>query len=187
MISYRGLFIFLYLLNPWITSGQLGDSLSVISAKWSDSFIEWEIYPDLESNESVGQLEMRWKMQNDWSTWDFRLDESLGDISTQWPDRYDEWTIRSEGNTVTLKTRWPGDYSEWRISDDHQTYVLAVVNPNIPEEWEVKYLKEQTFQIYTEFEGDLSSWLIFQNGERLPRTTQMAMIFAVIVTISPKF
>lgn len=175
----------LFFLNN-LSIAQEWDSLSVMAAKWSDSFVEWEFYSDVEDDEVAGTLEMRWKMNNDWTSWDFRLGERIGDVSAQWPDRYEEWQLNSEGQKVTMKTRWPGDFSEWRITDSDKSYILSVQNGSRPEEWQVKYEDDLTFQIYTEFEGDIRSWLVYQSGRKLPDATQIAMAFCVMVTVSPK-
>lgn len=167
-------------------SSQDWDSLSVMATRWADSFVEWDFYPSVEEDEPTGTLTMRWLAQNDWTAWDYRFGEKIGDVTTQWRDRFDEWVVQSEGQRVTLKTRWPGDLSEWRINDGNDVYILSVVNRNDPQEWEVLYQDSLTFQIYTEFEGDYRSWLIYQAGNKLPDTTQMALIFAVIVSTAPR-
>ncbi|MDX1683640.1 MAG: hypothetical protein R3275_00305 [Saprospiraceae bacterium] len=177
----------LFLFISWSLSAQnQWDSLSVIATKWGDSFVEWEIFADVEEEDNAGTLDMRWIGQNDWTAWDFRIGDRVGEITTQWREKFDEWQLHSEGKTVMMRTRWPRDYSEWRISDGENTYILSVVNPGIPEEWELKYHDDKTFQVYTEFEGDLRSWLIYQSGEKLEPSTQMAMIFAVLISTVPK-
>ena len=162
------------------------DSTSVISTRWSDSFVEWEIYSNLEEESPCGELVMRWSQNNDWSQWDYRIGEVSGEIRTEWNDRMDEWQLTSEGEMVTMKTRWPGDFSEWRISDSDDEFIFSVENVTRPEEWQVKYQKNRKFQVYTEFEQDLRSWLIFQEGGALRPATQMAMVFVTILSTVPK-
>ena len=186
-MNVRGLFVIFCLLSiAALSRAQSIDSISVISTKWSDSFSEWELYSSLEDEYPCGELVMRWRQNNDWSKWDYRIGEVNGEIRTKWNDRMDEWQLSSEGSLVTMKTRWPGDFSEWRISDSTGDYIFSVENVSRPEEWEVKYQKTRTFQVYTEFEQDLRSWLIYQEGESFSPTTQMALVFVSIISTVPK-
>lgn len=167
--------------------GQSSDSTFAIATKWADSFVEWEFYDSIESSDPIGELTMRWINQNDWTKWDFRIGEYSGEIRTQWPDRLDEWILTSEGETVTMKTRWRDDFSEWRVTDSEDHYILSLESAFSPEEWRVQYRKELTFEIYTEVEGDLRSWLVYQEGGLLPRPTQMALMFAALISSVPKY
>ena len=99
----------------------------------------------------------------------------------------EEWQLTSQGETVSMKTRWPGDYSSWRIIDQEGAHIFAVDNVNRPEEWQLKYDKTRTFQVYTEFEGEIQSWLVYQEGKRLSPATQVAMTFLTILSTAPKF
>ena len=162
------------------------DSTSVVVAKWSDTFHEWEFYSTPDAGSPCGELVMRWRQNNDWTQWDYRMGEVTGEIRTEWPDRMDQWQLTSNGELVTMKTRWPGDYSEWRVSDSVGEYIFSVENISRPEEWQVKYQKNRKFQVYTEFEEDLRSWLVFQEGDVLKDETQMALIFVTILSTVPK-
>ena len=169
-----------------LCKAQSVDSTSVISTKWADSFIEWEFYSSLDDEFPCGELVMRWSQNNDWTQWDYRMGEVIGEIRTEWNDRMDEWQLTSEGEMVTMKTRWPGDFSEWRVNDADGEFIFSVENASRPEEWQLKYKKNMTFQVYTEFEQDLRSWLIYQDGEILRPATQMAMVFVAILSTVPK-
>jgi hypothetical protein len=130
---------------------------------------------------------MRWAMEEDWTQWDYRIGEVTGDIRTKWRESFDEWQLTSEGETIIMKVRWPGDYSEWRITDNDDQHIFSVVNVNAPEEWELKYNKETTFQVYTEFEGDMRSWLVYEEGKALSQPLRMAMSFIAIMASVPKY
>ena len=74
--------------------------LSGVSSRWSDSFVEWEIYAvsadtsaseeddsDYPDEEMVGELKLRWlNLRDDWTDWDFQYGDLRGTIRQKWKD-----------------------------------------------------------------------------------------------------
>ena len=154
-------------------------------AKWSDSFVEWEFYDDIEAEEHCGDLTMRWIPQNDWSKWDFRFDESIGDIRSQWPDRWDSWQMQVEGELITMKTRWPDDPSSWRISFRDKDYIMACEYPAIRQEWKMRTGNGSHLEWYTEMENDLGVWVYYEEGESHPWQLKLASAFIIMFSSVP--
>ncbi len=114
--------------------------LSGISSRWSDSFVEWEIYAvnadtstaaeekesDYPDEDVVGELKLRWlNIRDDWSEWDFQIGEWRGTIRQKWKDDKNQWELRTyEGDVVTMRTAWPNDFKEWRVTDNTMALTL---------------------------------------------------------------
>ena len=160
----------------------------LIQTKWSDSFLEWEIYTSgMREDDDPGTLEPRWASSEDWNAWDFRIGEWSGEINTRWKDKFDQWELDAYGQRVVMKPRWPGDPAEWRITQNNETWIFSVENKRIPEEWEVDYLKEGSFEVYTEYETDRSSWLIYDTNPEITKEARLAMIFIAIFYSTPRY
>ena len=128
-------------------------TLSSVSTRWSDSFVEWEIYatmptdttdtddPDADSEtpqeELYGEFKLRWlNVRNDFSEWDYELGSERGAIRQKWKDDPTQWELRSyTGNIVTIRTMWANDLTEWRVTDNSVTLNLKSRWKNQLDEW----------------------------------------------------
>ena len=159
--------------------------LTGVGTKWSDEFREWTIYTDDEEVE--GDLIMRWQMKNDWTEWDYRIDEEIGSIRMKWKDDPSQWEIRGNGEIITARMLWKNDVREWRITNNTKSITLKSKWGNNLNEWLLKEDKYGYFEIYTEWENDPREWVIVDElDEDISLPMKMAFIFIAIYHSSPK-
>lgn len=156
-----------------------------IASKWSDEFTEWEIFTDEE--DVVGELQLRWPLQGDWTEWDYRIGEEIGTIKLKWKNDPSLWEIRGYDEIVTAKMIWSNDFREWRISNNDITLTLKTRYGNVFDEWEVREERHGAFGIYTVWEGDPREWEIADElDEELSLEMRMALIFIPVFHSFPK-
>ncbi|MEL6970332.1 MAG: hypothetical protein AAFZ63_25890 [Bacteroidota bacterium] len=159
-------------------------TITAIATEWSDSFAEWRIYTDDENEE--GYLRLRWSGTNDWTQWEYRIGDWIGQIRTKWPQRIDEWEIRGENLIIGARSIWRDNLREWRISSPggHQ-YKWQSRYANYLEEWFIDTDKYGHFEMYTAFEGDPREWIIVDELDAsLPE--RMMLVFLTIINSTPK-
>lgn len=150
--------------------------LTGIATEWSDSFAEWNLFTDDDNLE--GELEMRWKMQNDLTDWQYRLGDQTGRIKLKWRDNPNEWEIRGDNEIITARTLWNNKFREWRIKSKDTQFTLRCKYGNTIDEWEIRNSSKGSFEIYTNWEGDPRDWIIEDNlDESVSLATKMAMVF----------
>ena len=175
------LFFFLF----FSISSAKAQYLSGISTLWSDSFVEWEIFTDDE--EIVGELKMRWQMQEDWSEWDYRLEDAIGSIKQKWKNNSNEWELRGGNQIITARTIYRDDFTEWRITDNTKTLILKTRFGNNGNEWILEGKGYGFMEIFTEWENDPRDWLIVDElSEEIDLPMKMGAIFLAIYQSSPK-
>lgn len=184
-------------------------NLSGISTRWSDSFVEWDIFeqPPADSTaqdslqlldpeeveppkeELVGSLQLRWlNIRDDFSEWDYQLGEQKGTIRQRWKDDPSQWELRSyDGEVVTMRTQWPRDLTEWRVSDNSNSFIFKSRWTNQLDEWLCQDKQFGTFYLYTVRSRDPRDWVI---EDRLDASVsdalRMAFIFLTVFHASPK-
>lgn len=181
-------------------------TLSSVSTRWSDSFVEWEIYAVMQSDttqtdeegededakpeeELYGEFKLRWlHMRDDFSEWDYELGDERGTIKQKWKDDLSQWELRSySGNVITMRTMWSNDLSEWRITDNSVTLNLKSKWKNQFDEWLVDDSNRGQFYLYTLAERDPRDWAIQDNlDEDVSEAMKMALIFITVFCGSPK-
>lgn len=162
--------------------------LTGISSKWDDSFIEWTVYTDdPEADEDfTGDLEMRWIQQNDFTKWDYDVENERGRIETKRHNDLSEWQIFGNGEIITMRPRWPRDFSEWRITDNSKT-IYFKTRYNSGDEWVVGSEDYGYFTVYTEYRRDPRDWIIID--EMHPEVSlpmKMAMVFLAVFNSAPR-
>ncbi|MEQ1746320.1 MAG: hypothetical protein ABMA02_12905 [Saprospiraceae bacterium] len=197
------LLLCLALLDSVFSSAQV---LSSISARWSDSFVEWELYAkpvaeptpeegdeqeDAEppDEELYGELKLRWlNLRDDWTDWDYSLGDVSGTIRMKWKDDPSQWELRSyDGAVVTMRTAWAGDPTEWRVTDNTISLTLRTRWNGQLDEWLVQDKSRGTFYLYTLTEGDPRDWAIEDHlDESVSQPMKMALIFLAVFTASPR-
>ena len=159
--------------------------LAGIATQWSDSFAEWTIFTEEEDQE--GELEMRWKTQNDWTDWQYRLGEETGRIKLKWKDNPNEWEIRGNNEIITARTLWNNQFREWRIRNGATQFTLRCKYGNVTDEWELRNSSKGNFVIYTNWEGDPREWIIVDElDESVSLPTKMAITFIAIMHSIPR-
>lgn len=177
-------------------------TLSGISTRWSDSFVEWELFAfaqdttseeeddsEAPDEESVGELKLRWlQMRDDWSEWDYHLGDERGTIKLKWKDDPTQWELRSyDGAVVTMRTAWNNDLTEWRVTDNSLSLTLRSRWTNQFDEWLVQDPARGTFYLYTLHRGDPRDWAIEDglDGSVSPQM-KLALVFLTVFQSTPR-
>lgn len=180
-------------------------TISSVSTRWSDSFVEWEIYatmppdttitddPDADSEtpeeELYGELKLRWlNVRNDFSEWDYELGDERGTIRQKWKDDLSQWELRSySGNIISIRTMWANDLTEWRVTDNSVTLNLKSRWKNQLDEWLVDDATRGKFYLYTFVRNDPRDWAIEDNLDAsVSQSMKLALIFLTVFVTSPK-
>lgn len=187
----------------WLAVAANAQTLTSVSTRWSDSFVEWEIYAvmppdttgadenDTESPEEelYGEIKLRWlNVRDDFSEWDWELGDQRGTIRQKWKDDPSQWELRSyDGNVVTMRTMWSNDLTEWRVTDNSITLNLKSKWKNQFDEWLVDDSTRGKFFLYTFTERDPRDWAIEDSlNEEVSQSMKLALIFLTVFCGSPK-
>ncbi len=177
--------IFLFLISlsaNWVYSQ---DILTGMSTRFSDSFVEWALFNDLEEE---GDLEIRWKMRNDFTQWDYDIGEHSGRIQRVWKDDPSQWEVRDyDGTIITMQMLWRGDVRQWRITDNSIQLNLKTKYGNMLDQWELREDTYGYYSIYTAYEGDPRDWeIIDELDDRISFPMRMALAFIAMYHGIPK-
>lgn len=156
-----------------------------IGTSWDDSYKEWILYTADEEVE--GELSLRWAANNDWSEWDYRIDEESGSIKQKWHNDPSQWELRGGNEIITIKTKWSNDITEWRISTGSINLTLKSKYRNQLEEWELTTKTYGKFEMYTTYENDPRDWeIIDELDEEISLPMKLALMFVVMYNSTPK-
>jgi hypothetical protein len=159
--------------------------LTGLGAKWNDDFSEWLIFTEYEEVE--GTLNMTWQMQNDWSSFDYRLEDASGNIKMKWRDNPNEWEARGDNHIITARTRWKNDFREWRITDNEITLYLRSRWGNNPNMWLITNEEYGYFEMSMYYRNDFREWVITDElTEEVPLPMKMMLVFLVMHNCTPK-
>ena len=191
----------------WLAAIVQAQTITSVSTRWSDSFVEWEIYAvmpqdtsetesgdDAEDSESpqeelYGELKLRWlNVRDDFSEWDYEVGDLRGTIRQKWKEDPTQWELRSyDGNVVTMRTMWANDLTEWRVTDNSITLNLKSKWKNQFDEWLVDDLTRGQFYLYTITERDPRDWAIVDTLDaEVSQPMKLALIFLTVFFGSPK-
>lgn len=164
-----------------------------IETAWTDSFVEWRLYTESEFDdedealEASGELELRWKNQDNWTEWDFQVGDERGQIAQVSRNRPDQWEVRGDGVLVTMRPRWNNDLTEWKITDGNTSFVFKSKWRNNLDEWILDNDHYGHFSLQTAWERDPRQWNIYDElNEEIPLNLKMAMVFIATYYSSPK-
>ncbi len=175
-------------------------SLSGISSRWGDSFVEWDLQafsidtanlePDeIPPEENVGELKLRWlNVRDDWSEWDFEVFGQRGTIRQKWKDDFTNWELRTyDGAVVTMRASWANDLNEWRITNNDFSLTLKSRWTNQLDEWLVQDPSRGRFYMYTLRQRDPRDWAIEDSLDAsVPLPMRMALVFISVFHGSPR-
>ncbi len=179
----RDLFIYVLLLATTTVEAQ---ELVGLSTKWDDSFSEWIMVTEDETE--IGEIVMRWPLKDDWTEWDYRLGESSGAIKVKWRGDANLWEVRGENEIVTIKTIWPNDWRQWEVKSGDKRIDVKSTWANILEEWSASDDDLGELYMYTAWEGDLRDWVIEDNlSDQVSLPFKVALIFIPVFYATPKF
>ena len=175
------------------TSLCFAQTISTVSSRWSNSFVEWDIFaaPEYEGEEEIeyGELKLRWlNFKDDFSEWNYELGDQQGTIRQKWKNDPTLWELRTyTGDVITMKAPWSNDMNEWRITDNTLSLTLKSRWTNQLDEWIVDDTNRGRFYLYTLHSGDPRDWAIEDKlNEEVSEPMKMAIIFLVIYHTTPK-
>ena len=182
----------------------MAQTLSGISTRWSDSFVEWELFvtatdttartnDDDDSEEPdeelYGELKLRWlNLREDWSEWEYTCGEERGTIKMKWKDDPSQWELRTyDGAVVTMRTAWSNDLTEWRVTDNTVSLTLRSRWTNQFDEWLVQDPSRGSFYLYTLRREDPRDWAI-EDGldSSVSQSMKIALVFLTVFQSTPR-
>ncbi len=168
-------FFFLCLLRTW------GQNLYGLHALWDDDLKQWTL--ECDEGDIEGTIEMRWRMKNDISVWDYKVDGDRGTISQVWENNLNFWELRAGGALVTISTVYTGDFNSFRIKQGDKTITIERTHYNAdPIEWSIRDESEGIFYWYNEFEFDLRDWIIVDElNDTFPFEIKLASVFMTVL------
>lgn len=174
-------------------------TISTVSTRWNDSFVEWDIYASESPDEPdsaeppeemlYGELKLRWlNVRDDFSEWTYELNGERGTIRQKWKNDPAQWELRTyTGDVVTMRTSWSNDFSEWRITNNSFSLTMGSRWKNRLDEWIADDPNRGKFYIYTLRERDPRDWAVEDNlSEEVNEPMKMALIFLAIYHSTPK-
>jgi hypothetical protein len=180
----------------------MGQALSGVNSKWSDSYVEWDIFcfapaepakSDTTRQEPeetrCGELKLRWlSLKEDWSEWEYEIGDEKGTIKMKWKEDPSHWELRSyNGSVITMRTAWPKDYTEWRVTDNSVTLLLKTHWSNQLDDWVVKDETHGSFEIKTVYHQDPRDWEIDDRTDAsISDSMRMALLFLAVYNGSPQ-
>ncbi len=186
----------------WTVIQLSAQALSGISTRWSDSFVEWELFAfsqdttqpeetdsEAPDEEPVGEIKLRWlNLRDDWSEWDYNIGDERGTIKLKWKNDPTHWELRSyDGAVVTMRTAWSNDLTEWRVTDNTLSLTLRSRWTNQFDEWVVQDPSRGTFYLYTLRSGDPRDWAIEDDlDSSVSRQMKLALVFIAIFQSTPR-
>jgi len=155
---------------------------------YSDSFREWNIIMEKDSQELEGRLELTWAFRGDFTEWRYDLGNNRGDITQKFANNPGLWELRSENRVVSMRQVWPGDPTEWKIECEGRSFVFLTAQAGILDEWILKTDKYGELVLYTDRIGDPRDWLIADYMDiMISLEERLAAIFIGLYTSTPKF
>lgn len=182
LLMNRFLAILIFLSTAILCSGQ---SLFGVSSKWDDSFREWAIFT--EDEEQEGELMMRWPFREDWTEWEYQLEDFGGDIRQQWKNDPSKWQISGDGERITARRLWANSNREWRITNNSTSLTLRSKYGNDFGSWQIREETYGKFEMFTDIEGDPRDWVIVDEmDEEISLAFKMAIVFIVLHHSTPR-
>ena len=156
-----------------------------LSISQDDDYAEWNFYGAEEN--PIGYLKLRWKHQNDWTEWDYRIGDITGHIKQRTKGDANVWELRSNNTVLTIKTIYSGDFNQWRITDDSKTLTFKTLYQNVYDGWKSSS-KAGDFEVYSQWEMDPRDWIIYNKlNPEYNQPFVVAMVFIASFYSSPKY
>jgi hypothetical protein len=160
-------------------------TLTGISVKYNDAYVEWSIYTDDEDVE--GTLTMTWQNPDDWTQWTYRIGEHTGTIKTKWNKDVSHWEIRGDNKIISAQQIWQGDNRQWRITNNSFSLDLSCKYGNNWNDWTIDDRKRGKISVLTAYQNDARDWNIEDNmSEEVTLPMKMAVVFISIFNSIPK-
>lgn len=178
MIVKNGVFIFLFIVFHTALNSQ---SIYAVKTLWDEDFRQWEIV--LDDGDLECELEMTWRLRNDPTEWNIRLDGQRGSLKQKWKENPNQWEMRFGSEIINISTIWTNDFNSYRISDGNNSIKIERANYlNDPLEWTISDERNGKLFWYNEFEFDIRDWTVIDEieGDEISIAVKIA---AVLITI----
>lgn len=176
---------FFLILSPFVLRAQF---FLELHAESDHSFRAWEIVLENDSIVIYGNLELTWGLNNDFTEWQYRVDDKFGEIIQKFHNNPGLWELRSEGKVVSIRQVWPGDNGEWKISCGENAFTFRTIYSNQLDDWSIKETEYGKLILYTESQGDPRDWIVEDYMlESISFEERMAAVFIGIFSSIPKY
>lgn len=180
----ESLAILILLAVPYCMCGQY---FLEFHSEYDDSFREWDIVLENDSTELYGQLQLTWAINNDFTQWQYRVEDHDGEIYQKFKNNTGLWELASGDRVVSIRQQWPGDLTEWKISCEGRSFVFRPIYPHQLDEWSIVGEEYGELVLYTEYRGDPRDWLVSDyTKDMVTFEERMAAIFIALYVSTPK-
>lgn len=171
----KSLILYILLLLPCVAFGQIAG----MQTSWTNEFNEWSIYATDDAGEDiVGELRMRWAINDDWSEWDYRIGEDFGQIKVKFKGNFNQWELRGGNELIDIQTIYKDDATQWRIRTSSEVIRLELNRRDALFDWRVDNDKLGFYEVYTEWERDPNAWTIVDEfAPEVSIHVKMAILF----------
>ena len=160
--------------------------LNGLSARWDDSFVEWEVYALDNEEEIEGELRLKWPFRNNWSEWVLDLGDQYLTIRLRYKNVSDHWEIRGAEHIVVMKPIWLNDITQWRISVGGKKFKWRTQYPNDLNYWYFEDNHHGYAELYTVYRDDPRDWEFNDQTIDIPLEATIAMVFIGMYYSTPK-
>jgi hypothetical protein len=152
-----------------------------------NSFSIWILMD--ENEDPIGELRLRRPLNNDWSEWEYQLNDMQGIIKQKWKSDPTIWELIGNNETYTARLTYPGNFLSWDIEGNNRKRVTVFSKfNNVHDQWELKKSRIGTFKMNTIAQGDVRDWAIFESFDQDESPHfHMFLIFIVLYNSTPHF
>jgi len=123
---------------------------------WDDSFREWTVVAAVDDSTIVeGDMDITWGLENDFTSYDFRLGELSGDIKQVFPKDPKNWQLRLGNELVSIRQTWPSDPREWKVSMGDIQFTIRTRYRDSYDEWQLANDRYGEFNLYSDSSSHL--------------------------------
>jgi len=165
-----------------------GQYLLSMHTEWDDSFTEWSFVVELEDSTTMeGDLDITWRLDGDFESYDFRVGEIFGDIKQVFLNDPTNWQLRLGGELISMRQTWPSDPREWKISDGKHSFSIRTRYSDSFDDWTQPNARYGDLNVYSEVPGDVRDWIIedYMTSD-IPFSMRLAAVFVAVYISTPK-
>lgn len=165
-----------------------GQYLLSMHTEWDDSFREWSFVVELDDSTTIeGDLDIAWRLDGDFESYDFRVGEIFGDIKQVFVNDPTNWQLRLGDQLISMRQTWPSDPREWKISDGKTSFTIRTRYAESFDDWALTSDQHGEFNVYSEIPGDVRDWVIDDYmSDNITFAQRLAAAFVSIYVSTPK-
>lgn len=154
-------------------------------SEWNNDFTSWQF---TYGNDQVGEINMRFPMQADWTDWTVEYEGLYGRLKLKYPNNPNIWELKlPNGIIVDMEATWLGQVSAWQILQNQTRISIQTVYGDSMESWSTPDERQGYFGLYTEWQGDFQKWIVIDElNEDIELATKIAMAFICILHSVPR-